>query len=159
MDRQMTFKALTEEATGTTVRQINETKLKDALKMMDANPDTWGKSLEAFINAWLAKASQPDNVQGTPLPDQEKKTLFVKVVKCHPVAIAAIQQQEGIEKVLKCQFPNQLFVTTFDNLIDDIRMTCQQYDNVQGVHTAVRNPAPKDNVWHANAAMSNVEKT
>jgi hypothetical protein len=53
MDRQMTFKALTNEATGTTVCQINETKLKESLKQMDANPDKWGKSLEAFVDAWL----------------------------------------------------------------------------------------------------------
>jgi hypothetical protein len=37
MDGQAVFKALTKEATGHTVRQINETKLKDALKLMDAN--------------------------------------------------------------------------------------------------------------------------
>jgi hypothetical protein len=133
MDRQMTFKALTNEATCTTVHQINETKLKEALKQMDANPDKWGKSLEAFVDVWLTKASQLDDVRATPLPDEEKKTLFIEAVKHHPVAIAAIQQQEGIEKAMKRQFPHQVFIQTFDNLIDDIHMTCQQYNNVQGV--------------------------
>jgi hypothetical protein len=73
----LTFKALTDEATGTTVRQINETKLKDALKLLDANPDKWSKSLEAFVDTWLSKASQLDDVRLTPLPDDEKKTLFI----------------------------------------------------------------------------------
>jgi hypothetical protein len=77
MDGQLTFKALTDEATGTTVRQINETKLKDALKLWDANPDKWSKSLEAFVDTWLSKASQLDDVRLTPLPDDEKKTLFI----------------------------------------------------------------------------------
>jgi hypothetical protein len=54
MDGQAVFKALNEEATGATVRQINETKLKEA---MDANPDKWKKTLEDFVDAWLIKAS------------------------------------------------------------------------------------------------------
>jgi hypothetical protein len=57
MDGQLTFKALTDEATGATVRQINVTNLKDALKLMDASLDKWGKSLDAFVDAWLTKAS------------------------------------------------------------------------------------------------------
>jgi hypothetical protein len=39
MDGQAVFKALTEEATGVMVRQINETKLKEVLKAIYANPD------------------------------------------------------------------------------------------------------------------------
>jgi hypothetical protein len=102
MDGQAVFKALTDEATSTTVCQINETKLKEVLKTMDANPDKWGKMMEAFVNAWLIKASQLDDVRKTLLPDNEKKTIFVEAVKHHSVAIAAIQQQEGIKKAFQC---------------------------------------------------------
>jgi hypothetical protein len=98
---------------------------------------------EAFVDTWLTKASQLDGIRLTPLPDDEKKTLFVEAVKHHPIAIAAIQQQEGIEKAMKRQFPNQVFNHTFDNLIDDIRMTCQQFDNVQGHKTQLQNNNPK----------------
>jgi hypothetical protein len=55
MDGQSVFKALTTEATGVTVRQINETKLKDALENMDANPDKWGKTLEDLLTLGLSR--------------------------------------------------------------------------------------------------------
>jgi hypothetical protein len=162
MDGQAVFKALNDEATGTTVRQINETKLTEALKAMDANPDKWGKTMEEFVDAWLIKASQLDDVRGSPLPDDEKKTIFVEAVKHHPVAIAAIQQQEGIEKVFKRQFPHLKYVQTFDNLIDDIRMTCQQYDNVHGENLTAKKAVPVDsdeNIRRANAALTEAEKS
>jgi hypothetical protein len=124
---------------------------------MDASPDKWGKSLELFVDAWLTKASQLDDVHLTPLPDEEKRTLFIEVVKHHPVAIAAIQQQEGIEKAMKQQFPNQVFNHTFDNLIDDIRMTCQQFDNVQGHKTPPAKQHPKETCC-ANIAQTEMEK-
>jgi hypothetical protein len=157
MDGQLTFKALTDEATGATVRQINVTNLKDALKLMDASPDKWEKSLEAFVDAWLTKASQLDNVCLTPLPDK-KKTLFIEAVKHHPVAIAAIQQQEGIEKVMKRQFLNQVFNHTLDNLINDIRMTCQQFDNLQGHKALAAKQHPKETLC-ANVAQTEAEKS
>jgi hypothetical protein len=86
-----------------------------------------------------------------------KRPCSFEAVKHHPVAIAAIQQQEGIEKAMKRQFPNQVFVQTFDNLIDDIRMTCQQFDNVQGVKTPLKKPYPKE-PRRANAALTDAEK-
>jgi hypothetical protein len=73
MDGQAVFKALTDEATSTTVCQINETKLKEVLKTMDANPDKWGKMMEAFVNAWLIKASQLDDVSATPYQTMKKR--------------------------------------------------------------------------------------
>jgi hypothetical protein len=157
MDGQLTFKALCDEATGSTVRQINETKLKEALKQLDANPDKWSKTMESFVDTWLTKASQLDDVRLTPLPDDEKKTLFIEAVKHHPVAIAAIQQQEGIEKAMKRQFPNQNFVQTFDNLIDDIRMTCQQFDNVQGAKPHVKKVVHAE-TRRVNTAQTDTEK-
>jgi hypothetical protein len=126
---------------------------------MDANPDKWGKYLEAFVDAWLTKASQLDDVCATPLPDEEEKTFFIEAVKHHPVATAAIQQQEGIEKAMKRQFPHQVFIQTFDNFIDDICITCQQYDNVQGVKTLPKKLFPKEGLCCANAALTDVEKS
>jgi hypothetical protein len=75
-------------------------------------------------------------------------------VKHHPVAIAAIQQQEGIENAMRRQF---LFVQTINNLVDDICMTCQQYNNVQGVKTLAKKLFPKEGLRHANAALTGME--
>jgi hypothetical protein len=75
------------------------------------------------------------------------------------VAIAAIQHQEGIEKAFTRQFPLQPYVQTFSHLIDDIRMTCQQFDNVQGFKSPAKSGGPKDaDIRRANAALTQDEK-
>jgi hypothetical protein len=152
MDGQAVYQALTEEATGTAVRQINETKCQKTLKEMDCDPNKWSQSLESFLDLWLIRKGVLDDVRVNQLPEDEAITWFTESVKAHPILLAAIQQQEGVKKIFLRSFPGKDFVQSLNHFMDDIRLTCVQYDSLQTKKPA-KWTGPKDNAnRRANAA-------
>ena len=71
MDGQAVFRDLSEEATSTTVRQINEAALLKALKDMDCDPTKWSQSLESFVDLWMQRKCSLDTVRIKPMEDDE----------------------------------------------------------------------------------------
>ena len=58
MNGQQTFIELTADATGEIVAKINEHKLEDALRKMEAHPNKWNGSRESFLDAFETKLVQ-----------------------------------------------------------------------------------------------------
>jgi hypothetical protein len=130
MDGQACFAELTEEANGVAVRQINELKCQEALKDMDCDPNKWSQPLENFIDLWITRKGHLDDVRIVSLPDDEAITWFTHSVRNNPILLHAIQQQENMKSVFLRSFPGKVFVQSLGNFLDDIRMTCVCYDNV-----------------------------
>jgi ribosomal protein L14E/L6E/L27E len=153
MDGQAVYKALTEEATGTAVRQINEAKCQEMLKDMECSPNKWSGTLESFIDVWLLRKQALNDVRMTTLPDDEAITWFTFSVKEQPVLLAAIQHQESLKSAFLRSFPGKTFVQTLSHFIDDIRLVCVQYDNVHKKTVKWTGPKDKENATRrANAA-------
>jgi hypothetical protein len=65
MDVQKYFVELHADATSEVVAQINEFRMEDTLHEMDAGPDKWSNRLEAFLDSFVIKLAQLNDMRSS----------------------------------------------------------------------------------------------
>jgi hypothetical protein len=127
MNGQQTFIELTADATGEIVAKINEHKLEDALRKMEAHPDKWNGTAESFLDAFETKLVQLNDSCDKPVEDKDVRDWLTHCLRGHPAAVAAINQQRQLEIYQKEVMPN--CVRSFNNFMNGLRISLQQYDD------------------------------
>jgi hypothetical protein len=75
-------------------------------------------------------------------------------MRANSVLTHAIEQQENLKSAFLRSFLGKAFVQTLGNFLDDIRMTCVQYDNVLSKKPARTSGSAPNNTRRANAATT-----
>jgi hypothetical protein len=125
---------------------------------VDCDPNKWFQPLENFIDLWITHKGYLDDVRIVSLPDDEAITWFTHSVRANPVLTHAIQQQENLKSVFLRSFPGKAFVQTLGNFLDNIRMTCVRYDNIQRKKPSRTSGSAPNNTRRANTARTGPEQ-
>jgi hypothetical protein len=126
MDGQVTFTELTTDATAEVVAQINETKLEETLRAMEAHPDKWHGTGESFLNSFETKLVQLNDSRSKPVEELEVHSWLTYFLRGHPAAMSSINQQRQLE--IRFKETNPGFTRTFASFMNGIRVSLQQYD-------------------------------
>jgi hypothetical protein len=138
MDGQKTFIELTTDATSEIVSKINETKLEEALRKMDASPDKWNSGGEAFLDAFETKLVQLNDSRETPVEEKQVRDWLCHCLRDHPAAVVSINQQRELEIFLRETTPG--YVRPFSNFVNGLRISLQQYNDK---HKPEQNPTSR----------------
>jgi hypothetical protein len=109
------------------VAKINEHKLEDALRKMEAHPDKWNGTGESFLDAFETKLVQINDSRERPVDDKDVRDWLTHCLRSHPATVAAINQQLQLEIYQKEITPN--YVRSFTNFMNGLRISLQQYDD------------------------------
>jgi hypothetical protein len=77
MDAQKAYVVLKSDATSEVVLQINEYKLEDGLREMDASPDKWNAGMESFLDSFVFKLLQLNDPRKAPVPDHDSQAWLI----------------------------------------------------------------------------------
>jgi predicted phage tail protein len=124
MNGQQTFIELTADATGEIMAKINKHKLEDALRKMEAHPDKWNGTGESFLDAFETKLVQLNDSREKLAEHKDVRDWLTHCLRGHPVAVAAINQQQQLEIYQKEITPN--YVRSFNNFMNGLRISLQQ---------------------------------
>jgi hypothetical protein len=127
MDGQKTFMELTADATGEIVSKINETKLEDTLRKMDASPDSWHGGGESFLDAFETNLVQLNDSRDTPVDEKQVRDWLCYCLRGHPAAVVSINQQRELE-IFQCE-TTPGYLRPFSNFMNGLRISLQQYDD------------------------------
>jgi hypothetical protein len=127
MDGQVTFAELTTDATAEVVAQINETKLEETLRAMEAHPDKWNGTGESFLDSFETKLVQLNDSRSKAVEELKVRSWLTYCLRGHPAAMASINQQRQLKIHFKETNPG-FVVRTFAAFMDGIRVSMQQYD-------------------------------
>jgi hypothetical protein len=148
---------LTTDATGEIVAKINEHKLEDALRKMEAHPDKWNGSAESFLDAFETKLVQLNDSRDKPVDDKDVRDWLTHCLRGHPAAVAAINQQRQLEIYQKEVTPN--YVRTFSNFMNGLRISLQQYDDEHKPKPNYKSKAKQEEERRANLLKQKTDKT
>jgi hypothetical protein len=113
MDAQTVYRNIVGNAMSEIVVQINENKLKDALRDMDASPDKWNKMLEAFLDIFEVKLVQLNDSRNTAVPVRDTQAWLIHSLRNHAAAMLAVNQMRQLE--LHQKRINPAFASTFSS--------------------------------------------
>jgi hypothetical protein len=143
MDGQTTFAELTADAKGEVVAKINEMKLEDSLRKLDASPDKWNNTGESFLDHFETKLVQLNDSRDKPVEDKEVREWLTYCLRGHPAAVASINQQRQLEIYQK--ETNPTYMRSYSHFMNGLRVSLQQYDEEH-------KPKTSDAAWHINKA-------
>jgi hypothetical protein len=127
MDGQKTFMELTTDATREIVSKINETKLEDTLRKMDASLNNWHGGGESFLDAFETNLVQLNDSRDTPVDEKQVRDWLCYCLKGHPAAVISINQQRELEIFQRETTPG--YIRPFSNFMNGLRISLQQYDD------------------------------
>jgi hypothetical protein len=156
MNGQQTFIELTTDATGEIVTKINEHKLEDALRKMEAHPDKWNRTGESFLDAFETKLVQLNDSRDKPVDDKDVRDWLTHCLRGHPAAVAAINQQRQLEIYQREVTPN--YMRTFGNFMNSLRISLQQYDDENKPKQTLKNKNKQEEERRANALKHKADK-
>jgi hypothetical protein len=157
MDAQTAYRKIVGDATSEIVVQINENKLEDALRDMDASPDKWNKTLEAFLDMFEVKLVQLNDSRNTAVPDRDTQAWLIHSLRNHVAAMSAVNQMRQLE--LHQKRINPAFASTFGSFKEGLRVSFQQWDSENRPKPSPRVKADdKDGKRRANKAQQAEDK-
>jgi hypothetical protein len=126
MDVQKAYVELKADATSVVVLQINEYKLEDALREMDASPDKWNAGMEPFLDSFVFKLLQLNDTRETPVPDRDSQAWLIHSLRNHEGAMAMVAHMQQLDLRNKRNNPNHKM--ELKDWIDGLCISFQQWD-------------------------------
>lgn len=97
------------------------------MREMDAGPDRWNGTLEAFLDKFEVRLVQLNESKDKPVEDRDAEKWLVSCLRKHPGAMAAVNQMRQLDMHERTK--NASYVRTYPPFINGLRVSFQQWDN------------------------------